>query len=371
MTEKKINYQFKLLYALGIIFIVAGHCKDGGVSLFYDWFTPYSFHLALFVFCSGYFYNKNNEQAICKSILHKVKTLLLPLYLWNLFYSVLVMVLRHFDFTIGEPFSWYNLLIAPWTDGHQYEFNMGGWFVTPLFVVYVLNLLFRKVLSLVKLDNDYLVCALYILFGMYGIHLAMQGQNEGFYLMVVRVAYFIPFYGMGMLYRHHLEKRDNIPNVIYFGIILLAQLLIISYYGETKSYIPSWGQTYDSIYMPFVLGLLGILFWLRVTRILAPLCEKSKLVLLLANNTYSIMVNHFLGFFVVNTMFYLAFTRLQMCNGFESFLYHTNIWYFYLPRNMTQWYVVYLIVGLALPIAMSAVVQQVKKLFCRLLPKTK
>lgn len=58
MSEKNnnTNYTFKLLYALGIIFICAGHCKNGGFSLFYEFFPPYSFHLALFMFASGYFY---------------------------------------------------------------------------------------------------------------------------------------------------------------------------------------------------------------------------------------------------------------------------------------------------------------------------
>lgn len=367
---KNINYQFKLLYALGIIIIVAGHCGDGGVSLFYDWFTPYAFHLALFVFCSGYFYKKEYEQSILKSILHKVKTLVLPMYLWNLFYCILVTILRQNEITIGNPASWYNLLVAPWTNGHQFEFNMGGWFVAPLFVLFVVNVLLRKLLSYVKLNNDYLICVLYLLFGLYGINLAMQGHNTGAYLMVVRVAYFIPFYGLGTLYRYHLEKRDRLPNLVYFTIVMLAQLLIISYYGETKSYVPSWGQTYDNVFMPFVLGLLGILFWLRVSRILAPVCEKSRFIMTLANNTYSIMMNQFLGFFLVNTVFYLASTYLHLCNGFEPFLYRTNVWYFYLPCNMDQWYIVYLAAGLFVPILLAAFFNKIWGLCRRLLPMT-
>lgn len=59
MENKKVNYKFKFLYTIGIIFIVAGHCKNGGISIFYEWFPPYSFHLALFMFASGYFYNIN------------------------------------------------------------------------------------------------------------------------------------------------------------------------------------------------------------------------------------------------------------------------------------------------------------------------
>ena len=48
MTEKKsINYDFKFLYAIGMILVVAGHCSNGRVSIFYDWFTPYAFLLPM------------------------------------------------------------------------------------------------------------------------------------------------------------------------------------------------------------------------------------------------------------------------------------------------------------------------------------
>ena len=47
--KKQIDYRFKLLYALGMIFIVAGHCNTGGISLLYDWFHVYGFHLGLLI----------------------------------------------------------------------------------------------------------------------------------------------------------------------------------------------------------------------------------------------------------------------------------------------------------------------------------
>ena len=371
MTEKKINYQFKLLYAFGIIFIVAGHCRDGGISIFYDWFTPYAFHLALFIFCSGYFYNKDNEKSICKSILHKVKTLLVPMYLWNLFYGILITILHQLGFTLAEPLTMYNLLIAPWIDGHQFAFNLAGWFVTPLFLVYVFNLLLRKLLSFIKMDNDYLIGLLYLILGMCGIYLAMHGYNKGVFVIVARMAYFIPFYGLGTLYRYHLEKRDVLPNIPYFALVMFAQLLIISHYRVNKSYVPSWGENYDSVIMPFFVGLLGILFWLRITRILSPLCEKSRTILLIADNTYSIMINQFFGFFLVNTLYNFAHMHLGVCNDFDPNIYYTNVWYFYFPYNTMQWCIIYLIAGVAVPIAMSLAITWAKTKLLSLLPQKK
>lgn len=67
---EKIDYRFKILYAIGMVIIVAGHCWNGGISLFYEWFPPYAFHLPLFAFASGYFY-KNSHEGGAKSIFGK------------------------------------------------------------------------------------------------------------------------------------------------------------------------------------------------------------------------------------------------------------------------------------------------------------
>lgn len=61
-TDGGVNLQFKLLSAIGIIIIVSGHCYHGGMELAYNWFPPYSYHLALFVFISGYFYKTDYEE---------------------------------------------------------------------------------------------------------------------------------------------------------------------------------------------------------------------------------------------------------------------------------------------------------------------
>ena len=141
-THEALDYRFRLLYALGMVFIVSGHCNGGGVNLFYDWFSPYGFHLGLFVFCAGYFYKDSYEQDLTGFLLRKAKSLLLPMYLWNLFYALLVLLLRKFGFTIGMLPSFQTLVTMPLYEGSQFEYNMGAWFVVPLFTVEVMTVLF-------------------------------------------------------------------------------------------------------------------------------------------------------------------------------------------------------------------------------------
>ena len=91
--EKKIEPSFRILSALAIIFVVAGHA-DFGVFDVAGMFPYYSFHVGVFVFISGYFYREENELQMIAYIKRKAMHLLLPYYLWNLFYGVLTTVLR-------------------------------------------------------------------------------------------------------------------------------------------------------------------------------------------------------------------------------------------------------------------------------------
>ncbi|MBT9686789.1 hypothetical protein GPK70_03815 [Fusicatenibacter saccharivorans] len=88
MNKKKIDYRFKILYAVAILMVVAGHCDGGGISLdFAQWFPYEGIHLALFTFCSGYFFKdaalKRPGRYVCK----KLRTLILPMYGYTIAYG--------------------------------------------------------------------------------------------------------------------------------------------------------------------------------------------------------------------------------------------------------------------------------------------
>ena len=87
-----------LIYIIGIILIVANHAGNGSISLVYEWFPAYSFHLGLFVFASGYFFIKNRDTKILDFIKKIVIKFLVPLYAWNLVYGLLIVFLEQFQF---------------------------------------------------------------------------------------------------------------------------------------------------------------------------------------------------------------------------------------------------------------------------------
>jgi len=354
-----MNYTFKILYAIGMIMIVAGHCGNGGIDLLYDWFPPYAVHLGLFMFSSGYFYKDKAEEAKRSFVWKKVKSLLIPLYLWNFVYGVIVLVLSKFGFTIGAAqMNFDTLFVAPIMHGHQFAYNMGGWFVIPLFMVQVYNLFLRYVWKRIfKNLNEYIYFGLNLLIGIAGVGLAIKGYNTGWWLVLVRAMYFVPFYSLGILYNRKLEKLDKVSNTKYLVAVFLMQFVIICKFGTSVWYVPSWcNNFYNGPVMPYIAGFLGIAFWLRIAKILEPLIGKHKWVHAIADNTYTIMINQFLGFMMVKTIFAFANKFIGIFSAFDWNLYKTDIWYYYLIKGAPQTHVIYLVAGIVVPIIMQKIV---------------
>ena len=136
-TGERENRTMRALYLLAILFVVDGHLPLPDLMDFGGLFGYYSFHLLLFAFGSGYFFRLHGTAV--QDALHRARKLLVPLYGWNLCYGLLAAALRRFGgFTLGQPLSPYTLLLAPLTDGEHFIWNLGAWYLFPLFAVQVL-----------------------------------------------------------------------------------------------------------------------------------------------------------------------------------------------------------------------------------------
>lgn len=365
-TRDPVDYRFRLLYALGMIFIVSGHTSGGGVSLIYDWFPPYAFHLGLFVFCSGYFYKDSYTRDLPAFLLRKAKTLLLPMYLWNLFYALLVVVLRKAGFLIGMLPSFRTLVTMPLYEGSQFEYNMGAWFVAPLFAVEAATVLFRRLCPVSgSAKKETAAFLLSLALGALGVWLARRGFRRGWEQAVVRALYFLPFYGMGILYRRVLERFDRLPHGWYFAIVFFIQYVIIILCGRIPYYTPSRCDDFtEGGIVPFLVGYVAIAFWLRMAKILTPSLGRDKWVNTIADNSYSIMVNQFLGFMLVKAGFAVLSLTTGRCQDFDMDLFKTDLAYFYAPGGRI-FYIFYLAAGILVPILMQKAVNAAKR---RLLP---
>lgn len=367
-SPRQENQQFRLLYAVGMIIIVSTHCGGGGLNLFYDWFPDSAFQLGLFTFASGYFYRSVAESHPLRYIGRKVLHLLVPLLLWNLAYAFFIMFLKTKGFSIGSELSLYTFFVSPWNDGHQFKFTMAGWYIAPLFMIQAFHVLFRKCAGRMGV-GPWGTSVFYLLLGMGGVTLASWGVNTGFWLTLARFLYLLPFYGFGMLYKEKLERHDRLPGAIYFAILFAVQLTVVTFYGHTIGYSPSWCNNFNNgPVTPYLVGILGIAFWLRVCRILAPAASKSRLLSAIGKNTFTIMLNHFLGFFLVNSVFALLHRELGMCQDFDFAKYQSDIWFLYLPGGLKQWRIVYLAAGIGVSLGLAYLLKGIKCLVQQILP---
>ena len=228
----------------------------------------------------------------------KIKRLIVPLYLWNMFYALVIMILKYKVFFINTQVNLYTLIVEPMITGHQFLFNLAGWFIFPLFFAQIAFLFLHKKCKNLAYNESccFLFC---ILLGVIGVELSIKGYNVGYYLPLVRFVYFLPFYALGYYYRTVLEKYDCFDSIKYFTFIMMVCLLIVFIYGHPLTYEIVWCRNFnEGVLVPLFVPVVGIAFWLRISKIAEPAIGKSFVINILANNTYDIMIHHIMGFFV-------------------------------------------------------------------------
>ena len=360
--SETVNLQFKLLSAIGIILVVSGHCYHGGISLAYEWFPTYSFQLSLFVFISGYFYLPQNEDRAFRYIWRRFRRLIIPAYLWNIAYGLFILMMKRLDYSIGAEVTPYNLFLMPLIDGEAFQYNLGSWFVYPLFLVCVGNVLFRKLTSLLKVRNEYFFLIIYLLVGIYGVGLSLDGHNAGVMKLVTRAMFFLPCFQFGRLYRSRWESLDTLDNTAYFAVLFGVQLLLITSCNDLQYFPSGMSGFQNGAVIPYITSLTGIAFWLRIARLITPVIRNWRGVRLIGDNTYSIMLHHMLGFMLVKWLFYLLSSTTGQFLDFDPWRMRSSIWYYYLPKGHEQFALLYLAAGLFLPIA----VHMLGEVYCRM-----
>ncbi len=353
MKHKQCNATFRILSALAILFVVAGHA-DYSVFDMGGLFPYYSFHVAVFLFVSGYFYEEMEQKNIAAYIIRKCKRLMLPYFAWNLFYGVLAAVLRNGGFAIGDAVSLKSLFLDPFLGGHQFGWNFPAWFVPALFVVEVLNVCGRGVLEKLHLHKEWLVLSGCLLAGILTVWLAIGGHVWGYYKFPGRILFMLPVYQLGYFYKKKLERYDTLPHGIYFGIVIAVQL-VITYGCGGLAYSTVWCTSFaNGPIVPYLTTITGIAFWLRIARILSPLLERLKGLEWLGRNTYAVMMHHIAGFMLLKGICYILSRNTSWCADFDAAAFLSDIGYIYVPGGVQGFKWLYLAVGIGVPLLVQA-----------------
>ena len=346
MGKKEENRTFRVLYLLAIFFVVDGHIPlEGELMNFGGLFRYYSFHMMLFAFGSGYFfdYGRSFKDAVLRDCRH----LLVPLYVYNLLYGLLAAILRKgLGMTLGEPLSLYTILAAPVLDGQHFAYNLGAWFIGALFL---LKVIYRCLYSLLRRfpAPDLSVFILSLLAGFAAVTLCRKGPVSGGFLPVCRALILLPGYSLGALYRERLEKLDRCPSVPYLTVLVLLRLIFTTAVPENAYLISNLSYFPCGPAALYLGSFLAIAFYLRIARILSPLLERSRILLFASRNTFDIMMHHGLGILLLNGIF-LLLNRFHLgAAEFSVHQFRTAQGYVYAPHGAPEWAVLYVLAGVA------------------------
>lgn len=360
MQTKERNVTFTILSAIAMVLIIVGHINFGFVTMG-ELFPYYSFHVMIFLFISGYFYKPENEAHILQYLKRKALHLLLPYFIWNVVYGLIVTLLHQFGFVFGETISIYNLFIAPFMGGHQFMLQAPAWFVPALFLVEMCNVIGRKLLSYLHIKNETILFLLYLLIGCTAVYLAQRGSIYDYYRLPGRIMFLLPAFSFGRLYKTKWEAKDTLPSVIYFPILILIQLIItLTHAGLGFSAV--WVMSFaNSPFTPYLTTFTGIAFFLRLSKVLTPSLKNSRFVLYMGTHTYSIMMHHIFCLFLLNGVFALLSLYTPLCQDFDMSSYISDVYYTYLWNGFDSFRWLYLLVAIFAPLGIDYLVQKLLK----------
>lgn len=335
----KSNKAFMILSALGIIFVVDAHLWSR--MSFFTYVFPYdSFFMPMFIFISGYFFKEKYIESM-KSVVgflkNKVTKLLLPYFGWIVFYGVLTYVLTEKGILNYQKWDIVSLIKNIFFVGTSFGLNSPSWFVPVLFIVSVIYVLARKIFN--KIWNESVAMAVLFALGTISVYFSSQSTLIEFELLTAKTFFFLQFYELGIFFKKYLEKWfDKINTLALLSICICINFVLLSIYGTAINFFSCafmGGFKTNNVFLPMITTLTGTAFWLKISKLIAPLFGDNKFVNFISNNTFFIMTHHltakalFNGLLIIGKKFGIEdFTSV---NAVE---FKNNAWYVF---NSVQW----------------------------------
>lgn len=347
MREEK----FTILKAIAIILVVLSHAGACG------WInqTIYIFHVPIFFFCAGYFFNTaylNDERTY---VVHRIKGLYFPFVRWSIFFLLIHNLLFYtglLNETYGNsaggvphPFGWHQFCQHLW----NIVFNMSGydtflcgafWFFRAFLLSSIaFLLLFKLVLKVSGALNEkqtgWVVLALSLLFmtwktleGLQITGVAQGGAREitGLALM-----------SMGFLTRRYdVVSRLNWRFVTPFlAFLILAAVL----FPSAMYWRPTFAQ-FVSLPLPAYCGFIVCLY---IAMLIDGHTRRLRQILLyIGSRTLYVFAFHLVAFKLVSAAKVAWYDLPWLAVGGHPYVMQ--------PSNNVVWVLLYCIVGVGLPL---------------------
>lgn len=303
MFSEKIN----LLKAFAIMLVVSGHLEFSMLGMF----PPYSFQLALFFFISGMLFKEKYLSDACTFIKRRVKSLLFPYFLYEIFYVIVTCVIFHFTGKWwGEQLTLKNLTLTPFLNGHQMDLSCPLWFVPQLFITMIAFLFFLKGLFKIT-NNKFAHLAVFSIFGFLSIPVIKNIEMTSINLLIFRTVFSMFFVYLGYFYMHHIKDKFDIFTIKWLGAIIIFQSILWMFnrdydpsHGIGLSYVLVWARFDEQIIVPVLTSLTGIWASLFTVKVIYPYLKDVQFLKIMGETTYHIMANHLLVMYLITAIFF-------------------------------------------------------------------
>jgi len=355
----KRNSEIDILKAIAIMLMVAGHAETPIKSFIY------LFHMPVFIIASGYFYNtkySDNAKGLFKFIKKRIVGLWFPYFVANSIFAILNNTFIKLNvYTTNSKILLLNTAeYAPNVVAHYYSISdiikniirfglleggtqIGGglWFLSTLFKVSIIYCLIEYVLKKITSRNNNIViiqATLSLLLLIIGWLLGRRGIYA-FGISRVCSVYFMWFIGHQLSSIKHKEFTK-----IQYGIGFLSALFalaILSGFGDVEL-----SSNYFS--NPIILMIGSSLGWVLLysaSHLLTLFAVLQKPLMIIGQNTLSVLILHLLCFKVIN----LIIVLLEKMDMYLIAAFPT------LSNGKGLWWILYTIVGLFVPVVINLI----------------
>jgi fucose 4-O-acetylase-like acetyltransferase len=347
MQSKRADH-LDIVKALGIIAVVYGHAQ-GPLAIFVS-----LYHMALFFFVSGYFYKDSYAQAPLLLVRKRLKSLYLPFIAYGLFFGLLHNFLYSINVYSDSVTSVYNRTIY-FVSNKEYLLNLLKilsfakveqilaplWFLPVLFIVTMIFLLVNYVLYRTSpAQKDVWLAATIVIISCVGF---FYYPEHNVFLRPVSIAMVVS----SMFYFGHLFRRYERSIELNGGIALACFAVLAASYRFGP--IDTGGHIFVSLPFYLVCSLAGVYLNLFLSMRVPEGTLFRRFLIYTGRNTITILALHFVAFRLVN---YLQ----VVVRGLPVYLTASH------PALNTSggWWVVYLLMGVALPLASRMLYDRLK-----------
>lgn len=373
------DYTIDIAKAIGIIFVVIGHCcavpNHGGNVIWQMYISDYiyTFHMPLFFFLSGYFFNKLYLDNKFNFIKKKITGLWVPYIKWTLFFTLMhntlfsIGMYGNFKDSIPTIYDIQTLIKSTLST----LFFLGGdqliggfWFIPTLFYASIFSLFMMWLIKLIvdKLkiinnENSYYILilisiSLFIIISSFITYFPFSIQRIGISNRTfLASAIFLTGHLTNIITQKYKGTDKVSTDILLICIGLIITLFISIYYPADFSKIFNW---YDSIYI-WLAGCIGTWCWVLISKYISKLhFAINNILVYIGKNTIIILALHFSCFKLINLIKIYYYDLDDVAYGSFPIIANDP------SSNNIVWMSLYIISGIFIPIIIKWFYDKIK-----------